>query len=47
MLTQTDTRCRITLPPATGIKPCDSLAIEALDNGCIMLIPMEIIPRPR
>ena len=45
MLTQTDSRRRITLPPATGIKPGDTVDIEVLEDGRIMLIPVEPIPR--
>jgi bifunctional DNA-binding transcriptional regulator/antitoxin component of YhaV-PrlF toxin-antitoxin module len=45
MLTQTDSRRRITLPPATGIKPGDTVEIEVLEDGRILLIPMETIPR--
>ena len=45
MLTQTDSRRRITLPPTTGIKPADTVEIEVLEDGRILLIPMETIPR--
>jgi bifunctional DNA-binding transcriptional regulator/antitoxin component of YhaV-PrlF toxin-antitoxin module len=45
MLTQTDSRRRITLPPATGIKPGDTVQIEVLEDGRILLIPVEAIPR--
>lgn len=45
MLTQTDSRSRITLPPTTGIKPGDTVEIEVLEDGRILLIPMETIPR--
>lgn len=45
MLTQTDARRRITLPPATGIKPGDTVEIEVLEDGRILLIPVETIPR--
>jgi bifunctional DNA-binding transcriptional regulator/antitoxin component of YhaV-PrlF toxin-antitoxin module len=45
MLTQTDSRRRITLPPTTGIKPGDTVEIEVLEDGRILLIPMETIPR--
>jgi bifunctional DNA-binding transcriptional regulator/antitoxin component of YhaV-PrlF toxin-antitoxin module len=45
MLTQTDSRRRITLPPATGIKPGDTVEIEVLEDGRIMLIPVEPVPR--
>lgn len=45
MLTQTDSRRRITLPPATGIKPGDTVEIEVLEDGRILLIPVEPVPR--
>ena len=45
MLVQTDTRRRITLPPSTGIKPGDALEVELLDDGRIVLIPVEPVPR--
>jgi len=45
MLLQTDTRRRITLPPAIGIKAGDVLDLEIMDDGRIMLIPVEAVPR--
>jgi len=45
MLLQTDTRRRITLPPAVGIKAGDVLDLEILEDGRIMLIPVEAVPR--
>lgn len=45
MLVQTDSRRRVTLPPALGIKPGDALDLEVLEDGRIMLIPVEPIPR--
>ncbi len=45
MLTQTDSRRRITLPPTTGIKPGDTVDIEVLEDGRILLIPVEPVPR--
>lgn len=45
MLLQTDTRRRITLPPVAGIKAGDVLDLEMLDDGRIMLIPVEAVPR--
>ncbi len=45
MLVQTDSRRRVTLPPSLGIKPGDALDLEVLDDGRIMLIPVEPIPR--
>jgi hypothetical protein len=45
MLVQTDARRRITLPPNLNVKPGDALDIQVLDDGRIMLIPVEPIPR--
>jgi hypothetical protein len=45
MLLQTDTRRRITLPPNSGIKPGDAIDLEILEDGRIMLIPVEPIPK--
>jgi hypothetical protein len=45
MLVQTDTRRRITLPPQTGIKPGDTMNVEILEDGRIILIPVETVPR--
>ena len=45
MLVQTDTRRRITLPPNSGIKPGDALDLEILDDGRIVLVPVEPVPR--
>ncbi|MHB8791017.1 MAG: AbrB/MazE/SpoVT family DNA-binding domain-containing protein [Desulfobulbaceae bacterium] len=45
MLLQTDSRRRITLPPTLGIKPGDALDLEVLEDGRIILIPVETIPR--
>jgi bifunctional DNA-binding transcriptional regulator/antitoxin component of YhaV-PrlF toxin-antitoxin module len=45
MLLQTDTRRRITLPPIAGIKAGDVLDFEMLEDGRIMLIPVETVPR--
>jgi len=45
MLVQTDGRRRITLPPSIGIKPGDALDVEVLEDGRIMLIPVEPIPK--
>jgi hypothetical protein len=45
MLVQTDTRRRITLPPNSGIKPGDAIDLEILEDGRIMLIPVEAIPK--
>jgi bifunctional DNA-binding transcriptional regulator/antitoxin component of YhaV-PrlF toxin-antitoxin module len=35
----------VTLPPTVGIKPGDALDLEVLEDGRIMLIPVEPIPR--
>lgn len=45
MLLQTDARRRITLPPTAGIKPGDAIDLEILEDGRIMLIPVEPVPR--
>lgn len=45
MLVQTDSRRRVTLPPSLGIKPGDALDLEVLEDGRIILIPVEPIPR--
>lgn len=45
MLLQTDARRRITLPPMVGIKPGDTIDLEILEDGRIMLIPVEAVPK--
>ena len=45
MLLQTDTRRRITLPSNSGIKPGDAIDLEILEDGRIMLIPVEAVPK--
>ena len=45
MLVQTDARRRITLPPSVGIKPGDAIDLEILEDGRIILIPVEPIPK--
>lgn len=45
MLVQTDSRRRITLPPAAGINPGDAIDLEILEDGRIMLIPVEPVPK--
>jgi bifunctional DNA-binding transcriptional regulator/antitoxin component of YhaV-PrlF toxin-antitoxin module len=45
MLVQTDTRRRITLPLNSGIKPGDALDLEVLEDGRIVLVPVEPVPR--
>lgn len=45
MLIQTDARRRITLPPSLGIKPGDAIDLEILEDGRIILIPVEAVPK--
>ena len=45
MLVQTDARRRITLPPTLNIKPGDALDLQVLEDGRIILVPVEPIPR--
>jgi AbrB family looped-hinge helix DNA binding protein len=45
MLIQTDSRRRITLPSSLGIKPGDALDLEVLEDGRIILVPVEAVPR--
>lgn len=45
MLVQTDARRRITLPPMVGIKPGDAIDLKILEDGRIMLIPVEPVPK--
>ncbi len=45
MLIQTDSRRRITLPASLGIKPGDALDLEILEDGRIVLVPVEAVPR--
>lgn len=45
MLVQTDARRRITLPPNLNIKPGDALDLQVLEDGRIILVPVEPIPR--
>lgn len=45
MLVQTDARRRITLPPSLNIKPGDALDLQVLEDGRIILVPVEPIPR--
>jgi len=45
MLVQTDSRRRVTLPPTAGVNPGDALDLEVLEDGRIILIPVEPIPR--
>ncbi len=45
MLLQIDSRRRVTLPSSIGIKPGDALDLEVLEDGRIILIPVEPIPK--
>jgi AbrB family looped-hinge helix DNA binding protein len=45
MLIQTDARRRITLPSSLGINPGDALDLEVLEDGRIILVPVEAVPR--
>jgi hypothetical protein len=45
MLVQTDARRRITLPPSAKVNPGDTIDVEVLEDGRIMLIPVEAVPK--
>lgn len=45
MLLQTDARRRITLPPSLGIQAGDAIDLEILEDGRILLIPVEPVPK--
>ena len=45
MLLRTDDRRRITIPAEAGIKPGDTVDLEVLSDGRIMLIPMAAVPK--
>lgn len=45
MLVQTDSRRRITLPASLAIKAGDALDLEVLEDGRIVLVPIEPVPR--
>jgi bifunctional DNA-binding transcriptional regulator/antitoxin component of YhaV-PrlF toxin-antitoxin module len=45
MLLQADARRRVTIPPSSGVKPGDTLELDVLSDGRIVLIPVEPIPR--
>jgi hypothetical protein len=45
MLIQTDSRRRITLPPKAGSKPGDTLELEILPDGRMLLVPVVAIPK--
>lgn len=45
MFLHTDDRRRITIPAEAGIKPGDTVDLEVLPDGRIMLIPMAAVPK--
>ena len=45
MLIQTDARRRITIPPRAGVKPGDTLDLEILPDGRMLLVPVATIPK--
>ena len=45
MLLQADARRRITIPPNLGVKPGDTLELETLPDGRLVLVPVEPIPK--
>jgi hypothetical protein len=45
MLLQTDSRRRITFPPATGLKPGDTVELELLPDGRMIVTPVVTIPK--
>lgn len=45
MLLHTDDRRRITIPVEAGIKPGETIDMEVLPDGRIMLIPMANVPK--
>lgn len=45
MLVQIDSRRRITLPASLEIKAGDALDLEVLEDGRIVLVPIEPVPR--
>lgn len=45
MLVQTDSRRRITLPASLAIKAGDTLDLEVMEDGRIVLVPIEPVPR--
>lgn len=45
MILHADARRRITIPAEAGINPGDTLEIEVLSDGKIVLIPMANIPK--
>lgn len=45
MILHTDARRRITIPAEAGIKPGETVDLEVLSDGRIVLIPMANIPK--
>jgi hypothetical protein len=45
MLVHTDARRRITLPADAGVGPGDTIDLEVLDDGRIMLVPVVTVPK--
>jgi hypothetical protein len=45
MLVQADARRRITLPRSASVEPGDALNLEILEDGRIVLVPVEPVPR--
>jgi hypothetical protein len=45
MLIQTDSRRRITIPPRAGVMPGDTLDLEILPDGRMLLVPVATIPK--
>jgi len=45
MLVKTDERRRITIPPEAGIRPGETVDLEVLPDGRVLLVPMITIPK--
>ncbi|MHB8835320.1 MAG: AbrB/MazE/SpoVT family DNA-binding domain-containing protein [Candidatus Methylomirabilia bacterium] len=45
MLLKTDERRRITIPPEAGISPGETVDLEVLSDGRVLLVPMVTIPK--
>jgi len=45
MLLKTDERRRITIPPEAGINPGETVDLEVLPDGRLLLVPMVTIPK--
>jgi bifunctional DNA-binding transcriptional regulator/antitoxin component of YhaV-PrlF toxin-antitoxin module len=45
MLLRIDAKRRITIPPNAGIKSGDTVELDILPDGRMLLVPMAIIPR--